>query len=365
MINSVSHPISLKLIELSGDLFLAMTPEGFIMALSKEWEPLLGRSIQDMRAYQYEHLVYPKDLPVARAAFEAINDGSDISQLRLRFVKSDNEPIWLQWRATKDQETGLIYSAATVIAPLDLKQEEIEFERQKNFHTAKLASLGEIAAGVAHELNNPLSIVVGYLKMLELEYEQGTLTPAEFKKIMSSTLTATDRATKIIRNLKNLARDGGQDPFERVLLDEIIESTLDLVREKFRRHNLKLEVNYPPHVWVLCRQIELSQVVLNLLTNAFDACEGSQEAWIKISVELKDKNAFVHISNSGPMISKEIQEQIFTPFFTTKKFGRGTGLGLSIAAGIMNRHHGELFLKPRSEFTTFVAQIPISPENNS
>lgn len=362
MVNSVVHPIALKLIELTGDLFIAVTPEGFIIALSKEWEPLLGRSIQDIRAYQYEHLVYPKDLPVTRAAFEAVKNGSDISQLRLRFVKSDGEPVWLQLRATKDQDTGLIYSAATVIAPLDMKQEEIEHERQKNIHTAKLASLGEIAAGVAHELNNPLSIVMGYLKMLELEYEQGTLTPPEFKKIMGGTLAATERATKIIQNLKNLARDGAQDPLERVLLDEIIESTLDFVREKFRRYNVKLEVNYQPHVWVMCRQVELSQVILNLLTNAFDACEGHTEPWIKLTVETIDKNALIQVSNSGPLISSEIQQRIFTPFFTTKKYGRGTGLGLSIAASIMHRHNGELYLKSRSEFTTFVARIPISPE---
>lgn len=125
MAHSVFHPIALKLIELAGDLFIAITPEGFILALSKEWEPLLGRSIQDIRAYQYEHLIYPKDLPQIRAAFEAVKNGSDISQLRLRFVKSNGEPIWLQWRATKDLESGLVYSAATIIAPLDHKQEEL------------------------------------------------------------------------------------------------------------------------------------------------------------------------------------------------------------------------------------------------
>ncbi len=356
-------PTAQRLIELSGDLFCVLTKDGFLFALSKEWEALLQRSVPELRSSCFFDHLHEKDSSAFRAGFLAVVEGSDLNQLRSRFRTKSGDTVWLQWRATLEPESGLIYAAATPLPPLDVSQEEFERERQKTIHTSKLASLGEMAAGVAHELNNPLSIIMGYLKMLELEWGEGKLTDQEFLRITQGALSSAERAARIIQNLKNLARDGSQDPMERINLVEVIENTLDLIREKYRRHNIQLDVKYAEQLMVKCRRVELSQVILNLLANAYDAVDGNEGAWIKLEAALTpEKFVAITVSNSGPCISPDVSSRLFTPFFTTKKHGRGLGLGLSIAASIMHRHYGDVYLKPNTEVTTFVAQLPVSTE---
>lgn len=349
-----------KLIELSGDLFCAITSEGYYFALSKEWEQVLGHRIVDMRARPFDHFIYPPDLATMRSAFQAIKDGTDITNLKIRFLSATNAPVWIQWRGTRDEESGLIYAAGTVLSKVDVQQEALETERQKNVYSSKLASLGEMAAGVAHELNNPLSIVAGYLKILQLEWGQKTLTDESFKRIIAASEKSLERAARIIQTLKNLARDGGHDPIESIFVSDLIDSALDLYREKLRRHNIELRLTPVPVHTIRGRLVELSQVLLNVLQNALDAIEQSPNAWIAIDFDCSDTDLKILVSNSGPRVPNEMRERLFTPFFTTKKFGHGTGLGLSISAGIVQKHNGELYLDENSQHTTFVVQLPLS-----
>lgn len=348
-----------KLIELSGDLFCAVTTEGYFLAMSKEWEKVLGHRIVDMRAQPFTQLIFPEDLPTALAAFEAIKDGTDIAHLRLRFLDAKREPVWLQWRATRDQDTGLVYAAGTVLTHLDLKNEELALERQKTLHHARLASLGEMAAGVAHELNNPLSIVAGYLKILQLEWTQKSLTDESFHKLMGATEKSLDRASQIVQALKNIARDGAQDPLEDLFLSDLVDAALDLFRERLRRHRIALRLMPVPTLTLQGRIVELTQVLLNLLNNAFDAIDGTPDAWITIDFESTADSLRIRVANSGPKLPTYVREKLFTPFYTTKKFGHGTGLGLSISAGIMQKHAGALYLDHDAPHTTFVVQLPL------
>lgn len=349
-----------KLIDLSGDLFCALTTEGYYLAMSKAWERVLGHRIVDLRAHPFDHFIFPADLPTARAAFDAIKDGTDVANVKVRFLSATKELVWIQWRGTRDEESGLIYAAGTVIPKLDVQQEQLEAERQRSVHHSKLASLGEMAAGVAHELNNPLSIVAGYLKILQVEWTQKTLTDESFNKFITATEKSLDRAARIIRTLKNLARDGAHDPMENLYVSDLVDSALDLFREKLRSHNIALRLTPVPTHRIRGRVVELSQVLLNVLHNAFDAVEGTPDAWIAIDFGDSDNDLKIRISNSGPRIPVEVHEKLFTPFFTTKKFGHGTGLGLSISIGIMQKHQGGLYLDEDANHTTFVVQLPLS-----
>lgn len=353
--------VAQRLIELSGDLFFVITREGFIFALSKEWELILGRTISELRGAPLINFILEKDRPATQAALDAVIAGADIKEFRNYYLHKNGSRILIEWRAVLDEETNLVFAAGTLIADFRSRSEEFELEKQKSIQASKLASLGEMAAGIAHEVNNPLSIIAGYLKILEIEWNQGNMKQADFERILNALNASTDRAAKIINNLKNLARDGANDPFERAYVRELVESSLDLVRERFKRHGVVLETAYEGELWIDCRAVEISQVLLNLFINAFDAVEGHTHAWVKVSYhDDLNSHAVIKVSNSGTMISHQVKDKIFNPFFTTKLPGKGTGLGLSIAATIIRHHKGEIYLDEKSSYTTFVIRLPLS-----
>lgn len=358
--------VAQRLIELSGDLFFVITREGYVFALSKEWEKILGRSISELRGAPFASFILEKDRSATEAALAAVLEGSDLQGFRNHYMHKNGSHVLIEWRAVMDEETNLLFAAGTPITDSRRQSEELELERQKSIQASKLASLGEMAAGIAHEVNNPLSIIAGYLKILEIEWNQGRMKQEDFERIMSALNSSTERAAKIINNLKNLARDGAHDPFQRAYLREVLEGSLDLVRERFKRHGVTLETDYQGELWVECRPVEISQVLLNLLINAFDAIDGQQNAWVKVSYHQDlTSHAIIQVSNSGPLMSPAVREKIFNPFFTTKLPGKGTGLGLSIAATIIRHHKGEIYLHDKSLNTTFVIRLPLSQTGNA
>ncbi len=355
--------VAQRLIELSGDLCFVITSEGYVFALSKEWEKLLGRSISELRGTPFTSFLVEQDKPASESAFQAVLNGADIKGLRNHYIHKNGSTVLLEWRAVLDEDTKLVFAAATPITESKLQAEELELEKQKSIQNSKLASLGEMAAGIAHEVNNPLSIIAGYLKILEIEWQQGDMKPEEFQRIMLALNVSTERAAKIVNSLKHLSRDGAHDAFQPAYLRETIESSLDLVRERLKRHGVRLDVSYQCEAWIDCRPVEISQVILNLVNNAFDATEGQADAWINVSCSQElSPHALIKISNSGPVMKKDVRDKIFNPFFTTKLPGKGTGLGLSIAATIIRHHQGEIYLDEKSAHTTFVIRLPLSRE---
>lgn len=167
-----------------------------------------------------------------------------------------------------------------------------------------------------------------------------------------------ERISKIIRNLLLFSREGGKDPYKKFSINDSIESTLTLCREKFRGAGIQLIYDPESEMWLNGREVQFSQVLLNLLNNAFDACVHDDFPWIKI--EIKDLGSFVEIavSNSGSIIPENIRTQLFDPFFTTKEIGKGTGLGLSLSRSIVEDHRGHLQLDLNSDRTRFYFQIP-------
>lgn len=354
-------PVAQRLIELSGDLFFVITGEGYVLALSKEWENLLGWSVSELRGAPFANFIIDEDKSVTESAFQAVLNGSELKAFRNRFRHKNGPVVLMEWRAVMDEESHLVFAAGTPIRESKLQAEELEIERQKSIQASKLASLGEMAAGIAHEVNNPLSIISGYLKILEIEWNQGSIKPEDFQRIMQALNSSTERAAKIITNLKNLARDGATDPMERAYLREILEGSLDLMRERMKRHGVALDVQHADELWIDCRPVEISQVILNLLINAYDAIEGQTNSWIRVSCTREHTpHVLIKISNSGPLINKETREKIFNPFFTTKLPGKGTGLGLSIAGTIIRHHNGEIYLDDKSPHTTFVIRLPLA-----
>ena len=204
--------------------------------------------------------------------------------------------------------------------------------------TSKLAALGQLVAGIAHELNNPLAAILGYAQLLE-ERGLGGRALEDARRIAEE----AERATRIVRNLLMLAREAKleRSPLN---LNEVVEQAVRLCAYDLQRAGIAFEAELdgqlPP---VQANPVQMQQVVLNLVMNARQAiAETGRSGLIVLRTQQNDGRVFLEVEDNGPGVPTELQSRIFEPFFTTKPPGVGTGLGLAIVAGILQQHGGEI-----------------------
>ncbi len=216
--------------------------------------------------------------------------------------------------------------------------------------SSKMSALGEMAGGIAHEINNPLSAIYGEAEELRDLATQKELDSESVAKAASRIEATTERITRIVKGLRSFARDASEEPFLPTPLYQIVEDTLSFCRERFKTQGAKLEVmNIPQTLELDCRPIQISQVLLNLLNNSFDAIQNQAEKEIRIEWQDLGAEIELRVIDNGPGIPKELQQKVFQPFFTTKSIGKGTGLGLSIAQGIVQAHKGTLVVESNAK----------------
>lgn len=239
-------------------------------------------------------------------------------------------------------------------------ERQLEDERARQVAASRLASLGEMAGGVAHEINNPLAIISGYAGRLADVLSEEVISRDRALEIVKRIDKTALRIAAIVKGLRAISRDGGFDAKEETSVDSIIEDTLGLCAARFKSEGVAVETRIQSDLVLYCRSVQISQVLLNLLTNAFFAASKSPDA--KITIEASRNGDFIEIAvqDSGSGIESKIRERIFEPFFTTKPVGIGTGLGLPIASSIVREHGGELLLDSTSVLTRFVIRMPSS-----
>ncbi len=240
------------------------------------------------------------------------------------------------------------------------KSKELEKQRMVATHSAKMASLGEMAGGIAHEINNPLGIIRGTSQMLQRTYRNNKSSEVRTLKGLKAIEDTSMRISKIIKGLHTISRSGENDPFLPEDLHGIVEQTLGLCRARFTAAQIRLIVDPTPHVTIACRATQISQVILNLLSNSYDAVISLPERWVKISFEFRQNRIGLIVTDSGNRIPEDIREKVFQPFYTSKEAGHGTGLGLSISMSIAETHHGRLYLDEAAPHTSFVLELPLS-----
>ncbi len=230
---------------------------------------------------------------------------------------------------------------------------QAEVEREKAISHEKLATLGEMTAGIAHEINNPLMAINGFSqKILKTSQDPNTLAAVE--KI----LKMTDRIVKITKGLKKISRNDGDSDFTPTRVDEIIEDCLTISNYKIKERQTQVITGNIIETFVDCNPVQISQIIINLINNGLDAIEHFDEKWIRIETE--DVGDFVRfrVTDSGKGIPDEVADKMMNAFFTTKAVGKGTGLGLSLSVKIAENHKGKFFIDKESHNTTFVLEIP-------
>ena len=257
---------------------------------------------------------------------------------------------------------AIILPSATIY---DLKHEQekkllllIEKRGELLKAQSKLSALGEMTAGMAHELNNPLGIVIQRYNMLKAQLSGDTFDKESLSRGLDQLHETAKRMLQIIQSLKNFSRENKKEDFKECTLSSIFEETLSYCRDRFRLEAIELMVDAYPGDKISCRPVQLSQVLLNLLNNSFEAVSKKGEGWVHISFIKKDYFQKILVTDSGMRIPTEISSRMMEPFFTTKE-NTGTGLGLSLSRQIIEEHGGKLYYDESQINTTFVIEIPI------
>lgn len=242
---------------------------------------------------------------------------------------------------------------------VDEKTDSLLKEKEAHFHASKMATLGEIAAGIAHEINNPLTIIQARILTIEKQMQKKNVLDSEFAESFKKVIDTVQRITKIIKGLKFISRDANIDSPIKINIDQLFETTFDLCLEKLKMNNVNLIKDSSGFDYEIeVRETQIVQVLLNLINNSFDAVKNLPEKWIQIECLTNKDNLLIKVKDSGSGIPEDILGKIMNPFFTTKPAGQGTGLGLSISKGIIENHAGKLYYNEKSSNTEFVIEIP-------
>lgn len=302
------------------------------------------------------------------------NDKDKIARLKAEVsrLQKVNEALADRVERSMQNQSGslnIFETNALLKEQLEIKSEElaVAFEELRSrqeqlWNSSKLSSLGEMAAGIAHEINNPLTILLGQNYFLENALRT---TPVETDKalaLLKENKETILRISKIVTGLRVISRDASLDDLAIANVKDVFDLAFDISREKFKSSGVNVLIELDDdlrHKMIRCNRIQLAQVFVNLLNNAFDAMEGHGEKELRVKMEITESQVVVTLSNTGDKVPRDLREKIFEPFFTTKEVGRGTGLGLSVSHAIIGQHGGILELSPDTERTTFVIRLPL------
>ncbi len=236
----------------------------------------------------------------------------------------------------------------------------IKDQQAKIIATSKLSSLGEMASGIAHEINNPLAIIQGKAAQILRRVRSDDMEKDYLIKEISKIESNTQRINKIIKGLRTFSRQGESDPIQEFTFKSLLDDVLELCSERFKYHGVELKILGDLFIKLYGQPTQLAQVLLNLINNAHDAVIELPEKWISVEISQDNESTYIKVLDSGKGIPADVAEKIMQPFFTTKEVGLGTGLGLSISKGIIDSHKGRLYLDADSPSTCFIIQLPKS-----
>jgi PAS domain S-box-containing protein len=355
----MSKPFKLKTLlqsfeHISAAVIVVEAQSSQVLSLNHEASHLLGIKAEQSIGDPFNKLFQTKN---PASLDQVLNEGEESipieCELTCRYSGKDLV-LSLGYKKVPTAECDVI-----VMTIQDVTQQRLMFER-----ASKLSALGEMASGIAHEINNPLLIISGRCELLSLKQKNATIGSADYEKAFKLVNKMTQRIEKIIHGLQAFARDEANDPTELKSIKTIVEDTFDLCQRRISNKGVKINMTkVDPTLKVLCHPTQISQVLLNLINNAFDAVIHVKDSWIEIEATEFNDQVKISVSDSGTGVSEEADHQLFNPFFTTKPVGKGTGLGLSISRTIAESHGGELYYQFKGGHTCFVLTLPLIRES--
>jgi PAS domain S-box-containing protein len=341
-----------EVLEQAQDLILVLTPDGrcrhanaaFCRAVGLQREALTNMRGRELMA----------GAPISQQDIQNLAKSGGVWRGTLTRSHADGStfPVSASITAVFDEE-----HRATHLVSVERDISEERRLREQLIHSERLSAVGQVVAGVAHEINNPLQSVLGYAELLSAS------AAPELRRDLEQIRSDAQRAAKIVRHLLSFAR---RSTLERSVaeLNEIVRSTLALRTFQLRTANIDVRQEYMDDLpLIVVNREEIQQVILNLVLNAEHAVRGNHRpSTIVVRTGMEGGVVFVEVADDGPGVAPEMAGRIFEPFFTTKDVGEGTGLGLSVSLGIAEAHSGSLVLMPARRGACFRLSLPPSSE---
>ncbi len=284
-----------------------------------------------------------------------------------RIIRNTGEIRWIEDRKyvihDDHQHVVRIGGIARDITERKKLEEQLQEKQAQLMQSSKMASLGEIATGLAHEINQPLTYISGFIQSLDRDIKMNRFSIDKVKDKIKNSYHQVNRIVEIIQHLRTFGRNDSQS-VQHINIATMLHNTLLLMKERIRLNNINLIMNTESQLpTILGNANRLEQVFINLFQNSIEAMSkenSSAEIRVDISASQDDKAVITSFADNGTGIEPSHLEKIFEPFFTTKEVGKGTGLGLSIVYGIIKEHQGTITChSEKNRGTTFTITLPI------
>ena len=343
-----------RLLDSMVGVVVAADLDGRIIFLNRSVERVLGYEVWELVGKHLSKIVPLEEL---KRATQILKKHGKALGIHTKVLKKDGEAIPVRANSAyvyrKDQPAATVTIFTDLREKLRLEDRLVE-ARMQVVQSDKLAGLGRMAAGIAHEINNPLTGIMVYADLLRDQLPEGDPTRADLDCILED----AERCQDIVKGLLDYSRQS-EVQIEELDLNQIIDDAFNLIRDDSVFLKMRIDRNF--HFGPLPIQGDpklLRQVFINLIMNAVDAMEG--QGRLKVTTGIDEQGwRFAEVCDSGPGISPEDLERIFDPFYTTKGVGKGTGLGLSVVYGVLNSHGGSISIKETSSAgTTFLVRLP-------
>jgi PAS domain S-box-containing protein len=345
------HDFIDAVLETAAALVVVLDDHGRILRFNRACEQTTGyTSEESIGKAVWDFLLLPQETEGVKQVFERLKKGEFRKEHQNHWVAKDGRQRLITWTNTviSDADGHMDYVVATGIDVTDLQEIHEQLRR-----TERVAELGTLASGMAHEIGTPMNVILG-----RAEYLMERVKEEPIKRGLQTIVTQVERITRVMNQLLSFARR--RTPERRALnLRTTIEDNLEIFQERLSRAQVKLETSFP----AACPPVhadpdQMSQVLINLVMNAIHAMP--QGGTLRVGVKAGEDTVMLAVSDTGQGMPQDVIAKIFDPFFTTKEFGKGTGLGLTVVKGIVDEHRGAITVESEpGRGTTFTINLPL------
>ncbi len=357
-----------NIIRCSVDGIVVIDTKGSPLIFSEGAERILGYQAGEIIADRKRlHRFYPLELAremMRRMRSDEYGPPDRLNTTEITFYNKDGEEVPVRFSAAIIRDKGQEVGSVGIFSDLRehrRMQKKLEETQNQLLQAEKIASLGRMSAGVAHEINNPLAGILIYAELLQRDMEANAAGRPHLEEIINQTL----RCKQIVTRLLEFSRQSlGQKT--RIDMNDIISRCVKLIDQQLLFHNIQIKLSLDPHLpQIFGDSGELQQVFTNLLLNAADAIKRVGRITITSRADPERDGVIITFADTGSGIPPELRDKIFDPFFTTKPPGKGTGLGLSIVYGVIQRHGGSIEVEsPHGGGTEFTIRLPLDSQEN-
>lgn len=344
------------------DLLCIANTSGYFLRLNPAWEKVLNYSNEELLSNRFLDLVHPDDLTSTRETVTKLALQREVIHFENRYRRKDGTYRLLEWTAAP--AGGLIYAAARDITERLEVETEARQRREELTHLARVATMGELTASIAHEINQPLSAIMSNAQAARRYLTASTPDLQEVREILDDIVKEDARAGEVINRLRALLKKEKSE-FEPIDLNLLLREVIDLLHSDAVIRDVAVSTELDPSLPLVSGdRIQLQQVALNLMLNAFEAMNERLNGKRRVLIRTgwKDAQILAAVADTGKGVAAGDAEKIFKPFYTSKP--QGLGMGLSICRSIINNHQGRLWVETNPDGgATFCFSLPTPTED--